>query len=194
MTVFFAEIGVHGGLLHSAPALLPFWAVLGVLGIDHLTGKLFGERRNRRQSGLGSNLALGVCVGLGVVGLISPPTGETTPVEYADFIPTYVPSDARVMIYNVTDLYYSTQMTSVIMPNAPVDTAQEIAGNYCLTHLILTSDSWDSFQPLFRRDIPPPPFLKLVVALEYDVNDAEDDVVIYQFIPEQIDYQEQCTH
>ena len=45
MTFVFALPGPRGGLFHSAAALVPFWAALGVLGLDDVIGWLARLRR-----------------------------------------------------------------------------------------------------------------------------------------------------
>jgi hypothetical protein len=136
MTLVFPYPGYRGGLFHSAAALIPWWAALGVAGVDTVVE--WTARRRRWKPQTAKAVFSGALVVLAVVLSFSTatPSGRGTPGIYSALAET-LPADARVMINDPAALYYYTGLGGVVLPNAAPDVVPEIAVNYQVTHLLL---------------------------------------------------------
>ncbi|NWF69831.1 MAG: hypothetical protein HXY40_12170 [Chloroflexi bacterium] len=137
MTFVFAYPGFRGGLFHSSAALLPFWAILGVLGLDDVVDWIARRRRHWRAASAklvfsGGVLALAVILSL----LASRPANSVPAPFYVELRQTLAP-DARVMINDPAALYYFTGLGGVVLPNNAPDVIPEIAQRYGATHVLL---------------------------------------------------------
>jgi hypothetical protein len=142
MTLVFPFPGYRGGLFHSAAALVPWWAALGVLGVDEAVEWAAKRRRWRPQTakrvfsaGL-VGLAFALSVSFGAAGRV--PADAPTPAFYTA-LDAILPPDARVMINDPAGLYYHTGRGGVVLPNSPPDAIPEIAARYQIDYLILES-------------------------------------------------------
>jgi hypothetical protein len=141
MTLVFPFPGYRGGLLHSAVALVPFWAALGVAGLDDVVDWI-AHRRQHWNVGQAkwvfssALLALGIFLSLSV-GLRSRVVpSDTIPGLYAELL-ARLPDDTRMMINDPAMLYYYTGMGGVATPNSDPDLIQEIARRYHVDYLLL---------------------------------------------------------
>ncbi len=181
MMFVFPFPGFRGGLLHSAAALMPFWTVLGVLGIERGVDWMARRRRwNPRTakptftvSALVVVLGLSVFLGLG---------GRTPQVDVALYeqLESVLPPDARLMANDPSAVYYYTGFYGVMLPNESPDVIPEIAARYGLTHLLIEGVEDEQAarvtEPL--RDLPanPPAFLEPVPL-------PDEDVRLYRIVP-----------
>src|SRR5690606_23001995 len=118
MTLVFPFPGYRGGLLHSASALVPFWAALGVAGLDDVVDWIARRRRHWNAtvakwifSVFLVALAIFLSRNIGLAGRVAP-RGEM-PALYAELVER-VPEDARVMINDPAQLYFYTGMAGVV--------------------------------------------------------------------------------
>ncbi len=141
MTFVFPYPGYRGGLLHSAAALIPFWAVLGVAGIDDSV-KWIAARRRRWQPETAKRvfsfgllgLAILLSVQIGLAGRVAP--RESIPTPYLE-LSQYIPAGSRVMINDPAALYYFTGIGGVVIPNEDPTTLLEVANQYQVSYLVL---------------------------------------------------------
>ncbi|GAB4508927.1 MAG: hypothetical protein OHK0046_02840 [Anaerolineae bacterium] len=139
MTLIFPFPGYRGGLFHSVAALVPWWAALGVIGLDALVDVLARSRRHWRPRSAKRVFSAGLVL-LAVFLSVSLVTGNrvraNTPGLYRA-LDDALPADARVMINDPAGMYYHTGLGGVVIPNAAPDVLPEIAERYAVTHLLV---------------------------------------------------------
>jgi hypothetical protein len=73
-------------------------------------------------------------------------------------------------------------LQGVTLPQASLETAQDIAARYCISHLIIDRNVTSAFDPLIRGEADPPEFLVEIAHFPgADAEDWLDDVRIYEF-------------
>lgn len=162
MTFVFPFPGYRGGLLHSAAALIPFWAALGVVGLDEVIEWIAKRRRrwNVRSAKLVLSsglvlLAVGLSAYIGFNGRVTP----QTPALYTELRST-VPADARILSDDPPELYYYTGMGGATLPNGTQDTVLAVARRYQIDYLLLKDDPGSIPAGLLPILDTPPAFLK----------------------------------
>ena len=160
MTFVFTFPGPRGGLFHSESALLPFWAALGVLGLDDVIAWLSRRRRWRQgeaRAVFGAALLLWA-IGFSAVTFI----GRFSAFNSDGYFPQLaklLPPTAIVMINDPSALYYYTRLSGVVIPNAPSSVIPELAQRYGVNTLVLDGN----VRALPMRDLyegrESPPFL-----------------------------------
>ncbi|MCA0452531.1 MAG: hypothetical protein LCI00_00975 [Chloroflexi bacterium] len=168
MTFAFPFPGYRGGLLHSAAALIPFWAALGVVGLDDAV--MWMARRRRRWNVSAAKWVFSVgLVGVAVLlslmislpNRVSPQTASPLHTALHDTLPT----DARVMINDPAQLYYFTGLGGVVLPNESPDVIVEIARKYGVRYLVVEGIATDGQSSVALTEqlqsllITPPNFL-----------------------------------
>lgn len=139
MTLVFPFPGMRGGLLHSAAALLPWWAALALAGLDDAVA--WGARRRRAWRPAAAQRVFTAALLIFVAALslwLALPrrvTGETPPF-YARLV-ALLPADARVMVNDPAQLYYFTGLGGVVIPNEDPAAVVEIARRYGVRYLLL---------------------------------------------------------
>ena len=184
MCLVFPVPGYRGGLFHAVVALLPFWTVLGALGLDDAVGWI-GERRRSWQRPYSKPLfsltafvfAIAISVVIGFRAR-SPAQNDMPPLYAA--LQNALPDDARVMINDPAKLYYYLGMGGVTLPNEPVAMVLDIARQYQVGFLLLegiNSDSISRWRPqgALRFDLDNPPSFLRPFPL-----DLSSDVRLYQ--------------
>lgn len=167
MTFVFAYPGYRGGLFHSSAALMPFWAALGVLGLDDAIDKMVQWRRwtpHQAQAIFGTAI-LALAGFLALNALSAQLQNREAAPDYKSIADEYLPEDAVLMVNDPAAWYYHTGLTGVTLFDAPLERLPELANRYCLTHLILDENVTASFEPL-NDGKPPPPFLEEITANE----------------------------
>ncbi len=183
MTLVFAFPGYRGGLFHSAAALLPFWAVLSVLGLEAGVGWLARLRAWPRAQAQrvfsGAAVALAVALSLGVLSARLPRWNAN-----GDFYRTLaddLPPDAVVMVNDPPALYYHTGLAGVVVPNADPSVLPQIARQYGVTHLLLDVNRTAPFTRLWsgseQRD-----FLRLIRVYGTETPDPADDRRLFELV------------
>ena len=171
MTFVFPYPGYRGGLFHSAAALIPFWTVLGLAGIDDAVGWV-AQRRRRWQPQVAKVLFSFGLLGLAI--LLSLQTGMAGRIVASDTIPALyqelqqvIPPEARVMINDPAALYYFTGYGGVVIPNGDADAVRQIATQYAVQYLVLQAGGMtDELAPLYNA---PPAFLTPIPLTTPDV-------------------------
>jgi hypothetical protein len=189
MAFVFTYPGSRGGLFHSSAALLPFWVVLGLQGIESAVGWMAARRAwnaGQAQAVFGwAVLAVPLYLGVLLALPLQRQALEDQP-DY-DFYARYLPSQARLMANDPAAWYYHTGLRGVTLPDSSLETAWEIAQRYCITHLLLDQNVTTAFDPLITGQGDPPAFLTLVGHWENASPTFNDDVKLYQF-----DLEETC--
>ncbi len=165
MTLVFSFPGYRGGLLHSAAALIPWWAALGVAGLDDAVDWAARRRRQWRAGTakvIFSAALLAVAVFLSLSTGLANRVGTGMPQLYND-LRTVLPENARVMINDPAALYYFTGLGGVVLPNESPDIIPEIARRYGVGYLLLEQVTEDgraadaappSLWPVLTQDYP----------------------------------------
>jgi len=139
MTLVFPFPGYRGGLLHSAAALAPWWAALGICGIDDAVSWAARHRRHwnlitARRVFTGGLVAIVIALSLslGMRGAVVP----AVPEIYGRLLET-LPGDARLLINDPAALYYYTGMGGAVLPNSEPEVIHEIAVQYAIDYVVL---------------------------------------------------------
>jgi hypothetical protein len=164
-TFVFSFAGYRGALLHSAGALVPFWAVLGVLGVQDVIGWVAQRRRNwKRDSAM---RVFGVALVVMAVFLISilsmrykQRPSEYTVAFYAE-VDAALPENARVFSVDPPETYALTGRGGAVVPNTDPENLPEVAARFDIRYLLLQADNilavmlpvWDE-PPPFLTEIP----------------------------------------
>ncbi len=173
-TLVFPFPGYRGGLLHSAAALIPFWAALSVVGLDAVIAWWGKRRRWRVESArrvFSAALvvyAVGISVWIGGRGQVN--AGE--PPEMYQWLSDQLPDDARVMINDPAMLYTFTGLGGVVIPNEAPDVIAEIAERYQIDYVVI--EPYGVPAPLRAILDVPPDFLHELM--------REGDVILYQVV------------
>lgn len=157
-TLVFALVGVRGGLFHAVTALLPFWAVLGISGINSAIGWVAKRRRHwrpRTAQAVFSVAVLGLVVYLSLSSSLPRRVVTYQPQMYQDLL-AFLPEGARVMRNDPAELYYYTGLGGVVLPNAAPEMILAIAQQYDIDFLMLEYPNVPA--PLWFDT--PPPFLQ----------------------------------
>ena len=168
MTIVFPFPGYRGGLLHSAAALIPFWAALSVVGLDDVVEWI--ARKRRRWNAQSAKLVFSIGL-VAIAVLLSVMIGLPNRVGVQSGSPLYralheqLPADARVMINDPAQLYYFTGLGGVVLPNESPDVIVDIARKYDVKYLVIegiSADGQDSNAITEKMDsilTTPPDFL-----------------------------------
>jgi uncharacterized membrane protein YczE len=150
MTFVFPFPGYRGGLLHSAAALVPWWAVLSLLGLDDAIDWIASRRRHWRAGTAKVVFSVGLLlVAVGLTLTISLPNRVPPivgPGEYAQVV-SLVPVDARVMLNDPARFYYLTGRGGVVLPASSPAVIPEIAQRYGIRYLLLEGVNADGTIP-----------------------------------------------
>ncbi|MEQ8671731.1 MAG: hypothetical protein RLP44_26015 [Aggregatilineales bacterium] len=142
MTFVFPYPGYRGGLFHSASALMPFWVVLGVVGLDDVIDWIAKRRRSWKPrtakivfSGGLVTLAFVLSLQFGL-GTLFDAKSTVTPAIYTELM-AELPPESRIMVNDPAELYYFTGMGGVVTPNATAEMIPEIARRYNINYLLV---------------------------------------------------------
>lgn len=173
MTLVFPFPGYRGGLLHSAAALIPFWAALTVIGLDQVVERVARRRRHWNPATarrVFSTAMVAVAAGLTLMvasrGIV--PGNAERPALYTELLER-LPPESRILINDPSLLYYQTGFGGAVLPNAPADVIPELARRYRLTHVVIELDAQGrslTTQPLLSLADDPPAFLEFI-PIEY---------------------------
>jgi hypothetical protein len=162
MTLVFPLAGVRGGLLHSAAALVPFWAALGVIGLDRAVGWAARKRRwpARQARAFFSGALVIFAVALSLL-LFSGAAARfnTAGAAYAQIGQT-LPPDAIVMVNDPPAFYYHTGRSGVVLPNGGPEVVEALAARFGVTHVIVDVNRTAPLDGLYAG-VNLPPFLTL---------------------------------
>lgn len=163
MTVVFPLAGVRGGLLHSAAALVPFWAALGAIGLEDAVRWAARRRRWPARQAVnvftGAVLVFAVALSAVIYGSASGrfnAAGEAYRALGAD-----LPANAIVMVNDPPAFYYHTGRSGVVLPNNGPETVRALAQRFGITHIIIDVNRTAPLDDLYSG-ASVPPFLALV--------------------------------
>lgn len=155
MTLIFALPGTRGGLFHSAAALMPFWAALGVAGFDDALAWAAKRRRwsLRQARTFFSGFLLLWLIGFSAMIF----SGQATRWNNAgaQFQVARVYSGETIMINDPSAYSYFTGGRAVVIPNAPADRLPDIFGRFDASILVLDEQVTAPLQSLWlRQNVP----------------------------------------
>ncbi|GAB4572023.1 MAG: hypothetical protein Kow0077_10310 [Anaerolineae bacterium] len=157
MTLAFAYPGYRGGLFHSATALLPWWAALGLVGLDDVVGWVARRRRTwnpRQASRVFTVGVLAIAVVL-TVSSVAGRWGRSDRTFYATLAET-LPADAVVMSNDPAALYYHTGLPGIVTPEAAPDALRELLARYAVTHVVLDQNRTTALDAVYRGAVQYP--------------------------------------
>jgi hypothetical protein len=155
MTLVFPFPGARGGLFHSAAALMPFWAALGVVGLlDALTWAAKRRRWPRAQAVNVFSAALLVwLVAFSLTMLVSRAAAWNRAGEYYQNFP--VDSTETVMLNDPAAYHYFTGGRAVVLPNTPPTRLHTIFARFGVTVLVLDENVPTPLRDLWlRQNVP----------------------------------------
>lgn len=185
MTFVFAYPGYRGGLFHSSSALLPFWAVSGIVGLDRAI--VWAARRRRWPQAQAKRVFGGALMVLAVVLSVGAVAQRLDGwQENGAFYRTVVDTlalqpDDVLMVNDPAALYYHTGRMGVVVPNSSPEAIPEIAAKYGVTYVVVDVNRTDPFTGLFYGT-DQYPFLEPVADWSYErgTPDPADDIRVYR--------------
>ena len=170
--------GVRGGVFHAVVALMPFWIILALLGLDDAISWVARRRKTWNPRTAQPIMSYGMTAIIVIFSWNIAQTGrslhlERDPQFYQDISANFAP-DTRLMINDTPQLYYYTGIGGVVVPNASPAVAYEIAQQYDIDYLLLERHGTPPPMRFASDDVPP--FLRL--RDDIDVEGAR----IYEFI------------
>jgi hypothetical protein len=155
MTLIFPLPGVRGGLFHSAAALMPFWAALGIAGFEDV---LAWAAKRRRWSLRQARLFFTAVLMLWLIGFSAVLfAGQVTRWNDAgaQFQVARVYSREPIMINDPAAYHYFTGGQAVVLPNAPVERLPDIFERFGVSVLVVDENIPAPLQSLWlRQNIP----------------------------------------
>lgn len=130
--------GMRGGLFHAVVALIPFWMLLGMLGIEDVVGVIAKRRKNWRPVQASGIFTLGAT--LIVISLSWQLASRPKPIgalEFYERMDALFEDDALVMINDPALLYYRIGLGGVAIPNEPPDVTHEVIERYGIDYVVL---------------------------------------------------------
>jgi 4-amino-4-deoxy-L-arabinose transferase-like glycosyltransferase len=167
MSVVFALPGTRGGLLHSAAALIPFWMVLGAIGLFDTIQWAARKRRWRvegaRQVFGGALSCYALLLSINIF-IGSVPRMQSSGRDYQALRDLF-PSNSVVMVNDPPAFYYHTGQRGVVVPNTSLTILPTVLNRFGVTHILLDRSRTDGLAPLYtgqvtltgvtRRILPP---------------------------------------
>lgn len=152
MTFVFAYPGYRGGLFHSATALLPWWMVLGLLGLDDAIDWIAARRRTWRPGQAKTIFTLAILVIAALLTFVltrarlaNQPAGGTL-TRLAEEL---LPPEAVVMSNDPAALYYYTGLPGIVVPDAAPEALPGLLERYGVTHILLDENRTAALAPLY---------------------------------------------
>ena len=150
MTLAFAYPGYRGGLFHSAAALIPWWMVLGVLGLDDVVAWIARRRRTWRPVQARRVFTAGI-VGVAVILTVMSVAGRWGRNGGSSYtvLGEILPADAVVMINDPAALYYHAGRAGIVVPEAGPEGVRALVARYHVTHVVLDQNRTASLDDLY---------------------------------------------
>ncbi len=146
MTLVFPFPGYRGGLFHSAAALVPWWAALGIVGLHNSIDWVARKRRrwNARVAKVFFSVGiLALALALTILGILrqqGKPDGEPALMQELRAI---LPEGARIMANDPASIYYYTGHGGVVLPNEAPETILDIARVYDIDYLLIQFQTFE---------------------------------------------------
>lgn len=184
MTLVFPFPGYRGGLFHAVSALVPFWTVLGILGLDDVI-EWVAQRRRTWNANVAKPIFSVMLLMIGIVFTIS--VGLPARVGWGGLPRLHkelmgrLPANTRIMINDPAQLYHFTGMGGVPLPNESFDIIPAIAEEYDVDYLVIeliqsNGQSLAVPPPMHFDYDNPPNFLEMLPF------ESRDDVRLYAII------------
>jgi hypothetical protein len=146
--------------------LIPFWAALGVVGLDDAVNWMSKRRRTWNVATAKWIFSAGLAtlaIALSLSNISNGVVKKSTPTLY-ERLNAVLPDNARVMINDPAQLYYYTGHGGVVLPNESPDVIPIIADKYGVTFLLIEGDG---VPEKLQFDINnPPAFLESISPFE----------------------------
>jgi hypothetical protein len=133
----FSFAGVRGGFWHASAALVPIWAVIGLLGLEDALAWI-GQRRPVWKSPLATSIFSYALTAMVIV--LSIVIAKPVPVQrppLMDRLEELVPEGSRIMSVDPAEIYYYTGIGGIPTPNESPEVALELARLYGVDYLLL---------------------------------------------------------
>lgn len=162
MTLIFSFAGYRGALLHSAGALVPFWAALGVVGLRDTLGWVARYRRRWKPDTALRVFgpALLIFAVLLVILLRARHIGEPDLGERSAYleVDALLPEGARLFTTDPPEAYYISGRGGAVIPQSSPDLLPEIASRFDIEYLLVRDgEITEQMQGIWAA---PPPFLQ----------------------------------
>lgn len=132
----FSFAGVRGGFWHASAALVPIWAVIGLLGLDDVLAWV-GKRRRVWKSPLAAKIfAYSLTIMVIVLSLLIADTELEQPA-YLAALEERIPEGSRIMSSDPSEIYYYTGIGGIPIPNENPKIALLLARLYGVDYLLL---------------------------------------------------------
>jgi hypothetical protein len=140
MTLIFSFAGYRGALLHSAGALVPFWAALGVVGLRDVLEWVARRRRNWKPNAamrvFGPALVVFAVLLIAVLQarhMDGPSDNERAAYAEADAL---LPAGARLFTIDPPEAWYVSGRGGAVIPQAPPERLLEVATRFDIRYLL----------------------------------------------------------
>jgi 4-amino-4-deoxy-L-arabinose transferase-like glycosyltransferase len=144
--------GIRGGFWHGSAALIPIWAVMGLLGLDTAIDWVVKRRRIWRPQTAKILFSVMMTVIVVILSLYLSRQQNTLAYPAAEVLAEILPEGSQVMINDPSKLYSYTAITGVALPNESPQVALQIAEIYDIDYLILEDNHIP--EPLNFEQVP----------------------------------------
>ncbi|MEM9953823.1 MAG: glycosyltransferase family 39 protein [Chloroflexota bacterium] len=161
----FPEAGMRGGFWHAVAALVPIWAVIGLMGLDDVV-RWVAKRRKSWSPVLAQNiLSLGFVVIVVAFSVQLAGRSITDDNQVVLALQATIEPNTRVMLNDPSRLYYYTGIEGVTIPNETPNVALDIANIYDIDYLLL--EEGNITIPMMFDEIP-----DFLIPLDFDISGA----------------------
>lgn len=136
--ILFPFPGNRGGLFHAVAALMPFWAVLAVMGVDDAVVWIAKRRRNWRPATaqpIFTTMLVVLVIGVSLSSMLNRRELAATPSYYTQ-LQAIIPTGSRVMRNDPAQLYYYTGLGGVVLPNERPQVMMFLAEKYQIDYVL----------------------------------------------------------
>jgi hypothetical protein len=132
----FTFAGIRGGFWHASAALIPIWAVIGLLGLEDVLAWVGQRRRAWKSPAAVTIFSYGLTVMVIVLSIMISNSSIKRP-EYLESLEAIIPEGSRVMSADPSEIYYYTGIGGIPIPNESPETVLELARLYDVDYLLL---------------------------------------------------------
>lgn len=161
MTLVFPFPGMRGGLLHGVAALIPFWSVLGLLGLERAIRWIAVRRKWRAQQAVTvfSVAALMLIVPLSLFTVTRSQVSDGVAPVY-EVMRSTLPEGARIFSNDPAAMYYFTGFGGGTLPNETPDVIRDMAADFGIDYILLQPP--EVTHPLLDVTDNPPDYFELI--------------------------------
>lgn len=129
--------GLRGGFWHGSAALIPIWAIIGLLGLDDVIDWVASRRRTWRPQTAKPVFSVMMSVIVVILSIYLSHRQNISSYPTGELLAKLLPEGSRVMINDPAQLYYYTGIMGVALPNESPEIALKIAEIYNIDYLVL---------------------------------------------------------